>query len=119
MIDQREQALFEQRSRIKAAAKSNYTISIRYGHTIISVVIERKRFETAIDLTEVKSLIYKFLDGGISEGTDFEEAINNLYDVIAVDYPERDIKISILDIPGNIVVERIFNTHQSYQQLAF
>lgn len=120
MNQQREQAVFERHERIKAAAKTLYSVTVRYEHILISATVERlQRGQDTLDLNNIKETIYKFLNDGITDGSDFEDIINQLYDLLATVYQDRDIRIVLIDTNTSFIVERSFNTHQPLQQLAF
>lgn len=119
MNHQREQAVVERLERIKAAAKTMYSVSVRYEHVLISASVERVRdSQIAIDLDRIKGIIEEFLNVGITDGSDFENIINGLYDLITITYDDCDIRIVLLDTNTSFLVERIFNTHRPLQQMA-
>lgn len=119
MNEQLEQAALEKRNRIKSAAKTMYSVSVRYEHVLISASIERIRSgQVAIDLDRIKGIIEEFLNAGITDGSDFEDIINGLYDLLTVTYDDCDIRIVLLDTNTSFLVEKIFNTHRPLQQMA-
>ena len=119
MNEQLEQATLEKRNRIKSAAKTMYSVSVRYEHVLISASVERVLGErNAIDLDRIKKIIEEFLSVGITDGSDFEDIINKLYDLLTVTYDDCDIRIVLLDTNTSFLVDRIFNTHRPLQQIA-
>lgn len=119
MNDQRQLALLEQRSRILNAAKSMYGATVRYEHVDITVLIQdSKRIETSLDLATIRQTLSDYLSRGITDGKDFEQIIDEIFNDVATVYPERDIEVVAVDTVENYTVMKIFNTTKPFQQLA-
>jgi hypothetical protein len=119
MNEQRQQALYEQRQRIINAAKSMYGATVSYEHVDVTVLIQdSKQIETSLDLATIKQTLSDYLSKGITDGKDFEQIIDEIFNEIGAVYPERDIEVVVRDNVDNYTVMKIFNTTKPYQQLA-
>ena len=119
MNEQRQLALIEQRRRILDAAKCMYGATASYEHVDITVLIQdSERIETSLDLVTIKQTLSDYLSKGITEGKDFEQIIDEIFNEISSVYPERDIEVIAVDTVDNYTVMKIFNTTKPFQQLA-
>ena len=116
---QREQALFEQRQRIKNASKSMYGVTITHAHVDVTVMVEHKKNNSdTLDLLKIRQKVDDYLNKSVKDGKDFEVIMDEIYEEIAVIYSERDIEVHIFDNNEKFTVSKIYNVSKPFQQLA-
>jgi hypothetical protein len=121
-MDQREQALMEQRLRIMQSAQRmlfvNFSPARVWPNLRINVEIEAFRTET-IDTANIKLLAEApFVNGTIDASIDSCEIISDkIYSIIASNYPNRNINITVTgDNDTGVTIK--YNLTKPYQQLA-
>ena len=121
-MDQREQALMEQRLRVMQDARRkvfvNFSPAGIWPNCHVRVEIEVFRTET-IDLENITLLAEApFVNGTIDARTDSCEIISDkIYSIIANNYPNRNINITVSsDNDSGVTIN--YNLTKPYQQLA-
>jgi len=110
MIDsQRNQVLFDRMLASASSAKIRYGVTVMCGNIEVTVTVaDKKNSPTPLDLNNIKQPVSEYLT--TTDETDSDKVINNIYYIVGLLYPERDIEVMIYDPVECLTVMKIFNT---------
>lgn len=108
MDQQRNQAVFEKLILKASSAKTMFAVTVINENIEVTVTIEdKKNLPTQLDLNMIKELVREYII--TTDNPDFDSVINNIYYIVALRYPGRDIEVMIYDNVEFLTVMKIFN----------
>jgi hypothetical protein len=109
MIDsQRNQVIFDRMLASASSANVRYGVMVVSGNVEVTVTIaDKKNSPTPLDLNNIKQLVSNYIT--TTNETDFDRVINNIYYIVGLIYPERDIEVLIYDTVECLTVMKTFN----------
>ena len=110
MIDsQRNQALFDRMIATTSSATIRYGVTVLCDNIEVTVTVaDKKNSQTPLDLNNIKQPVSEYI--ATTDEADFDRVINNIYYIVGLVYPERDIEVMIYDTVECLTVMKIFNT---------
>lgn len=105
---QRNQVMFERLLVNANKAQTKFSVTVVIDTIEVTVTIEEKKnLANPLELNIIKQLISEYMS--TTDSSDFDSVINNIYFIIALRYPGRDIEIMIYDTVECLTVMKIFN----------